>query len=229
MTYCCLFLITLTSPLAVQQGNDDPTNREAQQQTVAKEGRSYTQIDRDISAFLRNEALAESEFSRAAAIRDLCTLAIEVRFHPRFEESLMMQTLKRRICSRLEKIAKKTARRNRQKNLSDNELLLDEISDEPDIDLLMSQNMQLAGFSSGGPLSFFSQTHGANGGGIIEQNADDLIRLIQSTIEPSFWDVNGGVGTIVFYAPLNALVVRATEDIHYKIGGSISRLEFLNR
>ena len=113
--------------------------------------------------------------------------------------------------------------------MADNQILLAEASERPDTDLLLSQNMQLAGFASGGPLAFFSQTHGANGGGIIESNANDLIRLIQSTIEPSFWDVNGGVGTIVFYAPLNALVVRATEDIHYKIGGSISQLRFLNR
>ena len=191
--------------------------------------RSYTQIDRDISAFLRNEALAKSDFSRAAAIRDLCTLAIEVRYHERFESSLMMQTLKNRIRSRLEKIARKTARKYRTQKLADNEILLGEGADEPDLDLLLSQNLQLAGFSSGGPLTFFSRTHGANGGGIIERNADDLIRLIQSTIDPSFWDVNGGVGTIVFYSPLNALVIRATEEIHYKIGGSISQLEFLNR
>lgn len=214
----CLFLAIL--PIV-----DDQSRVTTQKKT----SRSYTQIDRDISAFLRNEALAESEFSRAAAIRDLCTIAIEVRFHEKFETSLMMQTLKNRIRSRLSKIAKKTARRYKTQKLADNEILLAEGADEPDLDLILSQNMQLTGFSSGGPISFFSNTHGANGGGIIERNADDLIRLIQSTIDPSFWDVNGGVGTIVFYAPLNALVVRATEEIHYKIGGSISQLEFFNR
>ena len=222
MLYCFCFLVA-TLPL----NPDDKVKQSGR--SPSKDGRSYTQIDRDISAFLRSEALAKSDFSRAAAIRDLCTLAIEVRFHPRFEKSLMMQTLKNRICSRLAKISKKTARRLSNKKISDDKILLSEVTEQPDIDLLLSQNMHLAGFSSGGPLSFFARTHGANGGGIIERNADDLIRLIQNTIDPSFWDVNGGVGTIVFYAPLNALVVRATEEIHYKIGGSISRLEYLNR
>lgn len=220
MVQCFLFLAFVLGP-------DDPTIRV--RSDSGPRSRSYTQIDRDISAFLRNEALGKSEFSHAAAIRDLCTIAIEVRFHEKFEQSLMMQTLKNRIRSRLQKIASKTARRYQTQKLSDNEILLAEGTDEPDIDLLLQQNLQLSGFSSGGPLGFFARTHGANGGGIIEQNADDLIRLIQKTIEPSFWDVNGGVGTIAFYAPLNALVIRATEDIHYKIGGSISRLELLNR
>lgn len=226
MIYCFCFLVFVSSG-QFDDRKEDSSKKDTT--AVVRKGRSYTQIDKDISAFLRNEALAKSEFSRAAAIRDLCTLAIEVRFHPRFEESLMMQTLKKRICSRLDKIARKSARKYRNRNLSDDQILLSEATEEPDVDLLLSQNMELAGFSSGGPLSFFSQTHGANGGGIIEANADDLIRLIQSTIEPSFWDVNGGVGTIIFYAPLNALVVRATEEIHYKIGGSLSQLHFLNR
>lgn len=217
-------LLLLVPPLGDRlNAVDDPVS------PADNQGRSHTQIDRDISAFLRNEALAETEFSRAAAIRDLCTLAIEVRFHPRFESSLMMQTLKNRICSRLEKIAQRTARRNQDRGLADNEVLLGDVEQQPDVDLLLADHLQLSGFSSGGPLSFFSQTHGANGGGIIDSNADDLIRLIQSTIDPSFWDVNGGVGTIVFYRPLNALVIRATEEVHYKIGGSLGQLRSLNR
>ncbi|MEC9092638.1 MAG: hypothetical protein VX438_08040 [Planctomycetota bacterium] len=194
-----------------------------------EKARSHTQMDRDISAFLRNEAIAKTDFSRAAAIRDLCTIAIEVRYHERFKTSLMMQTLKNRIRTRLGKIAQKTARKYKTQKLADNQILFAEGTDEPDMDLILSQNIQLAGFSSGGPISFFARTHGLNGGGIIERNADDLIRLIQSTINPSFWNVEGGVGSIIFYAPLNALVIRATEDIHYKIGGSLNQLEFFNR
>lgn len=207
------------------------TTRNAAQKTVKQNTklRSFTSMDRDISAFLRNEATAETDFERAAAIRDLCTLAIEIRYDPRFGKSSMMQVLMRRIRSRLDKIAQKTTRQYKNESLSDQQILLGDSPDAPDLDGLLSDNFQLSGFAGGGPLSFFSQTHGANGGGVIRENADDLIRLIQSTIDPSFWDVNGGVGTIRFYAPLNALVVRATEEIHYKIGGSIAQLEFFNR
>ena len=233
---CCILLAFLPlhpGSLGDPAGKQDDEKFDRIEFNKAKKrkqkSRSYTQIDKDISAFLRNEATAKTDFSRAAAIRDLCTIAIEVRFHDKFESNLMMQTLKNRIRSRLDKIAKKTTRKYKNKKLADNDILLAEGTDEPDLDLLISQNMELAGFSSGGPLAFFSKTHAANGGGIIDRNADDLIRLIQNTIDPSFWDVNGGVGTIVFYRPLNALVIRATEEIHYKIGGSISQLEFFNR
>ena len=190
--------------------------------------RSFISYDKDISAFLRNEANAATEFEHAAAIRDLCTLAIEIRYDRRFERSVRMQGLMKKIRSRLDRIAKKEAKRiNRER--SDFDLLAQEVSVEDSIDDALSNNLELSGFASGGPLAFFSQTYGANGGGIIRANADDLIRLIQSTISPSFWDVNGGVGSIHFYAPLNALVIRATEDIHYRIGGSIGKMHRLNR
>lgn len=191
--------------------------------------RSFISYDKDISAFLRNEAIAETEFEHAAAIRDLCTLAIEIRYDRRFERSARMQVLMKRIRSRLDKIAKKEAKRINRLETNDIQLLAQEVSLEDSIDDMLSDNLELSGFATGGPLAFFSQTHGANGGGIIRANADDLIRLIQSTISPSFWDVNGGVGTIQFYAPLNALVIRATEDIHYRIGGSIGQMHRLNR
>ena len=179
--YCCILLALLPIQNNVDDPkNDDPKNTDDKfdkvEFTKAKKrnqkSRSYTQIDKDISAFLRNEAIARSDFSRAAAIRDLCTIAIEVRYHDKFESSLMMQTLKNRIRSRLDKIAKKNTRKYKNKKLSDNDILLAEAADEPDIDLLLSQNMELAGFSSGGPLAFFSKTHAANGGGIIDRKCD---------------------------------------------------------
>ena len=46
-----------------------------------------------------------------------------------------------------------------------------------------------------------------------------LVNLIQKTIAPEFWDVNGGPGVIVYYPPLRLLVIRATSNIHYQIGG----------
>jgi len=54
--------------------------------------------------------------------------------------------------------------------------------------------------------------------------ARQLINLIQSTIEPDSWDVNGGNGTIRFFPLLNVLVVRATGEVHYQIGGALGRL-----
>jgi len=51
-----------------------------------------------------------------------------------------------------------------------------------------------------------------------------LVDLIERTISPEFWDVNGGPGTIVYYRQWHALVIRATPDIHRLIGGELGGL-----
>jgi hypothetical protein len=45
-----------------------------------------------------------------------------------------------------------------------------------------------------------------------------LVTLIQETISPSSWDVNGGKSTIVYYRPAMALVVRAPQSLHGRLG-----------
>ncbi len=45
-------------------------------------------------------------------------------------------------------------------------------------------------------------------------NAQALVELIQTTISPASWDVNGGQSTIVYFAPRHALVVRAPAEVH---------------
>jgi len=50
-------------------------------------------------------------------------------------------------------------------------------------------------------------------------NARSLINLITLTIEPDSWAENGGRGTISYFAPVHALVVRNTLHVHEQIGG----------
>lgn len=45
-----------------------------------------------------------------------------------------------------------------------------------------------------------------------------LVDLIQKTIAPSAWDVNGGLGTIYYWRPGRALVVRQTGEVHDEMG-----------
>jgi general secretion pathway protein D len=60
--------------------------------------------------------------------------------------------------------------------------------------------------------------------GGIATEARQLIDLIQTTIAPETWAVNGGEGTLFFYAPLNVLVVRQTAEVHEQIGGTVGQL-----
>jgi hypothetical protein len=62
---------------------------------------------------------------------------------------------------------------------------------------------------------------GSFGGG---DNGPELIALIESTIHPEHWDVNGGPGHIHYYRPVMALIVRASSVTHDDLGGFLQQL-----
>ena len=74
------------------------------------------------------------------------------------------------------------------------------------------------------PAGTGSATAGGPGGGAVDDNALDLIELIQSTIAPQSWDVQGGPGTIRYYRPLHVLVIRQTGEVHGKVGNLAGKL-----
>lgn len=68
---------------------------------------------------------------------------------------------------------------------------------------------------------------GTAGGGPPVPNDDygqHLVALIQKTIAPSTWDVNGGLGTIYYWRPGRALIVRQTGEVHDEIPGILGQL-----
>ena len=60
-------------------------------------------------------------------------------------------------------------------------------------------------------------------------HGQELVELIQHTIAPSTWDVNGGNGTIIYFAPRQALVVRQTDDVHGDLGAVLEGLRDAGR
>ncbi|GEM_PF-4210406 len=65
----------------------------------------------------------------------------------------------------------------------------------------------------------------SGGAAVLEQDqARQLIELIQRTICPDSWEVNGGRGTIYYYAPAHALVVRQRGEIHRQLQGLLRQL-----
>ncbi len=62
------------------------------------------------------------------------------------------------------------------------------------------------------------------GGGEIARAAQ-LIELIQNTIAPDSWDVNGGNGTIRYFSLLKVLVVRQTGETHHQVAAGLSQLK----
>lgn len=66
---------------------------------------------------------------------------------------------------------------------------------------------------------------GAAGGQTQPDYGKDLVELIERTISPDTWDVNGGPGSIVYYQPLHVIVVRQTGEIHEQLGGVLGQLK----
>jgi hypothetical protein len=50
-------------------------------------------------------------------------------------------------------------------------------------------------------------------------NVQGLINMIQNSVDPSIWQANGGGGSITFYEPGRALIIRAPTEFHYQFGG----------
>jgi hypothetical protein len=61
----------------------------------------------------------------------------------------------------------------------------------------------------------------ASGGRSDRTQAQSLIDLIQQTIAPESWDVNGGKGSIRYWRPGLALVIRNTGEVHEQVGGAL--------
>lgn len=57
-----------------------------------------------------------------------------------------------------------------------------------------------------------------------QAEAQKLIDLIQATVRPETWDVNGGRGSIVSFANGHGLVVLAPDDVHDDLGGLLRQL-----
>ncbi len=71
----------------------------------------------------------------------------------------------------------------------------------------------------------------ALGGGAFRapDHGEELIELIQSVIRPESWDVNGGLGTIYYWYPGRAMVIRQTDEVHEQIGGLLGQLRRAGR
>ena len=185
--------------------------------------RRYQDISRELSNTLRREATARSKTDRAAAIYQLTLLYEELKHDPRLSESETLTSYKNRLWGRLTKVKKELQREFKRPDDRDTDKL--EISDSVDeVTQGLTESLSLIGYASGGPAHLLSQVRGASGGGAVPDYGPGLVALIERTIAPEFWDVVGGPGTIVYYAPLRALVVRATSEVHHNIGGVLGGL-----
>ena len=183
--------------------------------TRARQQRGFHEIDRDIRAAMRQEATAEASPDRYRATVRLTSLYRELMQDPRLAGSPTLQKYKARLWRRLVDIQHRLER----------ELSYAGGSTRDDA---VAIQLTLNAASLAGParsLALYGPPDAnALGGAAIADDGWALVALIQQTIRPEFWDVHGGPGTIVYYAPLRVLVVRGTSELHHQLGGGLRAL-----
>jgi hypothetical protein len=179
-------------------------------------GRAFHEINHDVRLQLKQQATAKRPDEQAHAARQLVTLYGEICQHPKLATSDTLKSYRVKLRSRLLRI---------QQELQRDIARAEKRGDAPGGSLAdaatraVADQLALVGYSLGGPGKVFAQ-----GGAGVPDYGPALVELIQRSIAPGFWDVNGGPGTIVYYAPLRALVVRATGEIQGDVGGALKGL-----
>lgn len=207
-----------------------PPATTAQEGRVDGESRTFHQIDQSILAALRRSQESQTLHEKAAAIYDLVDLHREIVGDRRFAESDVLKQYRMRVSSRLLSFRNELTRdiRNASRNAGRKTARPREQSVSEEIGDTIADQFSLIGYSLGGPVSMMTprgQTRAGQFGGAAQSDlGQSLVDLIQRTIRPEFWDVNGGPGTILYYEAWHCLVVRATSEVHTQLGGLTGQL-----
>ena len=191
------------------------------QQTPAVPVRSAGELRTAVHEALRHWVHpADSVADRAA--REFLALYQEVLHHPqlaRQSKQELLLTLRSRLRSQLRQILARNARSQPFAADAPQSITVPEGAKLP--------LAQIAAPGMGGQRGAWGNPAAAqanNANGLLIDAGQDMVELIQKTISPSSWDVNGGPGSIMYWRPGNCLVVRQTQEIHEAMGGLIDQL-----
>lgn len=188
--------------------------------------RRFHEISRELSALLRQEAQPKNADQWAATVVRMTELYCEIMRDPRLPTSDTLEGYRRKLRSRLLKTRKQL--QAELKRAAKGRLAVAD-SSETKLQTSVRRLARLAPPHDAGhsraPGSLENRTGSrgrspsGRGGAARADYGSALVELIYRTISPEFWDVRGGPGSIVYYQPWHALVVRATPEIHERIGG----------
>jgi hypothetical protein len=229
MSALLVVLALSAAPIASSANSEQSAGAQA-------EPRAYHELSNDLYDFMKREALAQSHAERAAAIREMAVLYRELARDPRLVTSDTLKEYKAKLWSRLIRVKKdleqqiarekKQAERDGTAGKAQLSELAAQSADEASQGL--AAQMALVSYSMGGPARVLAESGGAFGGGP-RDDGKALVDLIQRTIAPDFWDINGGPGAIVYYQPLHVLVISATDEVHGNLGGLLNGLRDAGR
>ena len=189
--------------------------------------RSLRQITTDVQKTLRAQAIATTANQREVAIRQLVQLHGEAAEHEMFATSQTLQRTVRLVRGRLRQVASQlsAALREEPPNRSPRARRARKRPDhaKPRTTVLAQQpglNPPVHQGGVGVPIA---------GQPALGDNGPALVDLIQRTISPPIWDVNGGPATMVYFAPRHAVVARAPGETHRDVARLLNGLRRAGR
>lgn len=195
----------------------------------------FHEYQRRITALLKQESPAKNPRDRATAVAAMCRLHAEIVRDTRYSDSDVLKEYRGRLWSRLTKIKAelKTQLAKTRTDRSDHTALdtLQTLESATPLNIAaadtLAYTLSLSIELQGGPAPLLAlggapQARGGARGG--PDWGPDLVDLIERTINPAFWDVVGGPGTIIYYRPLMCLVVTATSEVHGNVNNLIGNL-----
>jgi hypothetical protein len=181
--------------------------------------RPFHEIQNELSDLLKREALTKDPAERTELIRRMCALHRDILRDPRHEYAEAMKGYRTQVWARLKRIQadlkNQIARERRTK--------APQVGTEPELLAAsdsLAASLNLLDSTLGGPSALLAR--GGRPGPA--DYGPELVDLIERTINPDFWDTNGGPGTIVYFAPLRCLVITATGEMHQNVGGLVGGL-----
>ncbi len=172
--------------------------------------RTVSEWNKVVSTALRREALAKNDQERIEAIIALVSLYTEGA-EARYLSDPVRKELRYKMRSRLVKIQKELKKKycsNDSKKKPANDKVAVTAEKDPDS----------SAYEKDKPKTPEKQPPARGGGAKLDDYADELIEIIQATISPDTWDINGGNGSIYYFRNGKAMVIRAPQQAHEKIG-----------
>ena len=177
---------------------------------------SLTTLRHETRELLRKEAILVAGPQKDAAVTALCDLYVVLRQDPRYDDSEMLQHDAGKVRHRLTSAARLRESRLRRAKVTRPSAIAEAVDQA--LRSLKNDTETLDYAAEDQDLLRPSEAlAGAQAAGGAQDNGWQLVELIQRIVAPEFWDVQGGPGSMHYFAMRRVLVVRATSDVHEQI------------
>lgn len=200
---------------------ETPANGSAPASKMEAAPRSLTAIRADVSAALRAEASTRRSGNNRPEVLRLVDLYREMAGHPQHSTSAVLQEMGLQVRARLRTVHDRIDRKLSDANRTSKNQKVPRGPALPETRVL-AQQLPPPGagvVGQGAVVGGFQRTATTT-----VDFGPELVALIEATISPATWNINGGNGAIVYYAPLHVLVVSAPDDVHAQMGNVMGQL-----